>query len=116
MRRVMAAATLFGALVLPSVGMADTAVDKLGRGLAGMTTGFLELPGNIVAETRDRGGAAGATIGFAKGLGMIPVRELIGVYEFVTAPFPLPDNYEPLVHPEYPWDYFEGSSSARAAS
>src|SRR4029450_12601169 len=45
-----------------------------------------------------------------------PVRELIGVYEFVTAPFPLPDNYEPLVHPEYPWDYFEGSSSARAAS
>src|SRR5215467_1261315 len=24
-----------------------TAMDKLGRGLAGMTTGFLELPGNI---------------------------------------------------------------------
>jgi len=116
MLRMIAAATLSGLLLLPSVGMADTAVDKLGRGLAGMTTGFLELPGNIVAESRDRGGAAGATIGIAKGIGMIPVRELVGVYEFVTAPLPLPDNYRPVIHPEYPWDYFEGSSSARAAS
>jgi len=116
MLRMMATVTLSGLLLLPSIGMADTAVDKLGRGLAGMTTGFLELPGNIVAESRDRGGAAGATIGFAKGLGMIPVRELVGVYEFVTAPLPIPDDYGPVIHPEYPWDYFEGASSARAAS
>ena len=116
LRNMIAAATLVGLSVLPSVAMADTAVDKLGRGLAGMTTGFLELPGNIVAESRDRGGTAGATIGFAKGIGMIPVRELVGVYEFVTAPLPIPDDYRPVLHPEYPWDYFEGASSARAAS
>lgn len=116
MLRMIAAATLSGLLLLPSISMADTAADKFGRGLAGMTTGFLELPGNIVAESRDRGGVAGATIGVAKGIGMIPVRELVGVFEFVTAPFPVPDDYEPVLHPEYPWDYFEGSSSARAAS
>jgi putative exosortase-associated protein (TIGR04073 family) len=117
--RTIAAAALFGLLLLPSTGLAshraseDTAMDKLGRGLAGMTTGFLELPGNIVAESRDRGALAGMTIGFAKGLGMIPVRELVGVYEFVTAPIPVPEDYEPIVHPEYPWDYFEGAASAR---
>lgn len=89
-----------------------TAMDKLGRGLAGMTTGFLELPGNIVAENRDHGAAAAATVGFAKGLGMIPVRELVGVYNFVTAPIPYPSGYRPILHPEYPWGYFEGSRSA----
>lgn len=89
-----------------------TAMDKLGRGLAGMTTGFLELPGNIVAESRDHGAGAAATVGVAKGIGMIPVRELVGVYNFVTAPIPYPDGYRPILHPEYPWQYFEGSRSA----
>jgi len=89
-----------------------TAVAKLGRGLADMTTGFLELPGNIVAENRDHGGTSAATIGFAKGVGMIPVRELVGVFNFVTAPFPYPNHYDPILHPEYPWGYFEGARSA----
>jgi putative exosortase-associated protein (TIGR04073 family) len=89
-----------------------TAADKLGRGLADMTTGFLELPGNIVAENRDHGATSAATIGFAKGLGMIPVRELIGVYNFVTSPFPYPNDYGPILHPEYPWGYFDGAHSA----
>ena len=57
---------------------ADTAADKAGRGLAAMTTGFLELPGNMVVETRARGPAYGMTVGFAKGLGGIVVRELVG--------------------------------------
>jgi putative exosortase-associated protein (TIGR04073 family) len=90
-----------------------TAVDKLGRGAAGMVAGFLELPGNIMAVNREDGGGAAATIGFAKGLGMIPVRELVGVYEFVTSPIPVPEDYRPVVYPEYPWDYFNGARSAR---
>lgn len=85
----------------------DTAADKAGRGLAGMTTGFLELPGNIVVETREHGPAYGMTVGFAKGLGGIVVRELVGVYEFVTAPFAVPEGYRPILSPEYPWDYFD---------
>jgi putative exosortase-associated protein (TIGR04073 family) len=105
-------------LVAPSLAIAhdrnggDSAATKFGRGLAGMTTSFLELPGNIVAESRDDGAAAGMTIGFAKGLGMIPVRTLVGVYEFVSAPFPVPEGYEPIIQPEYPWSYFEGADSA----
>ena len=108
-------------LILPGTGSARvdydegrySATDKLVRGLAGMTTGFLELPGNIVAENREHGAATAATIGFAKGLGMIPVRELVGVFDFVTAPFEVPDDYNPILHPEYPWQYFEGAPPAQ---
>jgi putative exosortase-associated protein (TIGR04073 family) len=87
---------------------AQTAARKFGRGLAAMTTGFLEVPGNMVAETRARGPAEGLPLGFVKGLGMIVVRELVGVYEFLSAPFPAPEGYRPIIHPEFPWSYFQG--------
>jgi putative exosortase-associated protein (TIGR04073 family) len=103
------AACLVATLLLPGVATAaqQSAARKAGRGLAGMTVGFLEIPGNIVAETRSRGPAWGFSLGFAKGLGMVVVRELVGVYEFVTAPFPIPAGFAPIIQPEFPWDYFE---------
>jgi putative exosortase-associated protein (TIGR04073 family) len=91
---------------------ADTAADKFGRGLAGMTTAFLEVPGNMVADTRHYGPAEGLPLGFAKGLGMIVPRTLVGVYEFVSAPFPAPSGYRPVLQPEYPWSYFQGGRSS----
>lgn len=85
---------------------AHTAAQKFGRGLAGMTCGFLEIPGNIVKETRAKG-PVGFPIGLATGLGMTVTRELVGVYEFISAPFPVPSGFRPILTPEYPWDYFE---------
>jgi putative exosortase-associated protein (TIGR04073 family) len=120
--RKIALLGIFTLLALPAVASAHTergeytAMSKLGRGLAGLTTGFLELPGNIVAVSRDQGAVGGMTIGFAKGIGMIPVRELVGVYDFVTAPFPAPGHYEPVLEPEYPWSYFEGAHEARLSA
>ena len=35
------------------------------------------------------------------------VHELVGVYEFVSSPFPLPSGFEPIIQPEFPWDYFD---------
>jgi putative exosortase-associated protein (TIGR04073 family) len=83
-----------------------TSAQKFGRGLAAMTTGFLEIPGNIVKETKAQG-AIGFPIGLATGLGMTVTRELVGVYEFLSAPFPVPAGFQPILQPEYPWDYFE---------
>jgi putative exosortase-associated protein (TIGR04073 family) len=83
------------------------AARKAGRGLAAMTCGFLELPGNVVKTSRARGVGWGVTLGFAEGLGRIVVRELVGVYEFVTAPFPIPEGFVPILEPEFPWGYFE---------
>lgn len=101
-----------GAAAMLGVGFAsdaaaDTAARKAGRGLAAMTTGFLEVPGNMVAESRRHGPAYGMTLGFVKGLGGIVVRELVGVYEFVTAPIEAPEDYRPIIRPEFPWDYFD---------
>ncbi len=84
-----------------------TAARKAGRGLAGMTCGFLELPGNIAKTNRERGMGWGLTLGFVEGLGRIVVRELVGVYEFVSAPLELPEGYRPILEPEYPWGYFD---------
>jgi len=93
-----------------------TSADKFGRGLAAMTTGFLELPGNMMLETRERGPAYGMTVGVAKGLGGIVARELVGVYEFLTSPFAVPDGYRPILRPVYPWGYFdEAEIAAREA-
>lgn len=108
----MRAALVLGLVLLATPASAQTAVRKLGRGLAGMTAGFLELPGNIVEETRHRGPAEGIPLGFAKGLGMIIPRELVGVYEFLSAPLPAPAGYRPILQPEFPWGYFEGPASA----
>jgi len=109
--RAAISALALGALLLPAVAGAEeeanTATRKLGRGLAGMTLGFLEVPGNIVQESRTNGVASGMTIGLAMGVGKLVARELVGVYEVVTAPFALPADYEPVLQPEFTWDYFE---------
>jgi putative exosortase-associated protein (TIGR04073 family) len=89
-----------------SVSHADTPVHKAGRGLAAITTPFLEIPGNIMTTSRQDGPLAGWTMGLAKGLGMSIVRPVVGFYEVLSAPFAAPANYEPILEPEYPWSYF----------
>jgi putative exosortase-associated protein (TIGR04073 family) len=103
---VVAIALTAATLCTASPADAQSAGRKFGRGLAAMTTGFLEFPGNIYAEVNDQG-AQGLPLGFTKGLGMIVVRELLGVYEFVSAPFPVPSGFRPIIEPEFPWGYFE---------
>jgi putative exosortase-associated protein (TIGR04073 family) len=106
-RAAVAALIVASFLLLPSHADAQyTAARKAGRGLAGMTCGFLELPGNIAKTTRERGAGWGFTLGFVEGLGRIVVRELVGVYEFVSSPIALPEGYKPILSPEFPWDYF----------
>ena len=105
---VFAALVAFGLVAgLPADGAAQSAARKAGRGVAAMTTSFLEVPGNMVREAGRRGNAEGIPLGFVMGLGMIVVRTLVGVYEFVSAPFPAPPGYRPIIEPEFPWSYFE---------
>ena len=102
------AATLLAALLaLPEAASAQSAARKCGRGLAAMTTSFLEVPGNMVQESRRSGQATGIPLGFVKGLGGIVVRTLVGVYEFVTCPFEVPEGFRPIIQPEFPWSYFD---------
>ena len=102
-----------GLLIWPIVSRADTPGEKAGRGLAAMTTPFLEIPGNIIETSERDGPLVGWTAGLARGLGMTIVRPPVGFYELVTAPFPAPKNFEPILQPEYPWSYF-GSGDDRS--
>jgi putative exosortase-associated protein (TIGR04073 family) len=95
-----------GVMFWPVLSHADTPLRKAGRGLAAITTPFLEIPGNIKQTTEREGAPAGWTEGFAKGLGMAIMRPPIGVYELITAPIPAPSNFEPILEPEFPWSYF----------
>ncbi len=108
--KIKSALFMASCLALLALGIADaeaeTAERKFGRGLAAMTCGFLEVPGNIVKETQERG-PVGIPIGLAYGVGMLVTRELVGVYEFLSAPFPAPEGFRPILHPEYPWGYFQ---------
>jgi putative exosortase-associated protein (TIGR04073 family) len=115
-RNVLRSALLLSAAIAMGVGpglaRADTPLHKAGRGLAAMTTPFLEIPGNIKQTTERDGAPAGWTEGFAKGLGMFILRPPVGVYELLTAPFPAPSGYKPILKPEYPWSYFNSAEQS----
>lgn len=74
---------------------------KLGRGVANALTGWVEIPKNIYAVSHEHNPFAGITLGLAKGVGMTIVRTGAGFYEIATFPFPLPENYKPVLEPEY---------------
>jgi putative exosortase-associated protein (TIGR04073 family) len=114
MRRLIGSALVLVAILLASPAAAQTAPRKFLRGLAGMTTAFLEVPGNMVALTESRGPAEGIPLGFAKGLGMIIPRTLVGLWEFLSAPFPVPAGYRPILDPEFPWGYFDSGGHEAA--
>jgi putative exosortase-associated protein (TIGR04073 family) len=75
---------------------------KLGRGLANLFTGVVEIPKNISREWRKTDPATGVIVGGVKGVGWAASRMAVGAFETVTFPVPVPANYEPLMQPEYP--------------
>lgn len=106
--RLVSASALVALLLLgfPQDADAGTAARKAGRGLAGITCSFLDLPGSMLQETRRRG-PEGVPIGFGLGLGKFVARTLVGTYELLTAPFAYPEDFAPILEPEFPWGYFE---------
>lgn len=88
-------------LTFATVCFAQDAFSKLGRGVANTLTGWVELPKNIYETSVDQNALSGMTLGLAKGAGMTIVRTGAGIYEVATFPFPLPQDYKPILDPEY---------------
>lgn len=84
-----------------TVCFAQDSFTKLGRGVANTLTGWVELPKNIYKTSVEDNALAGITLGLARGAGMTIVRTGAGIYEIVTFPFPLPEDYKPILEPEY---------------
>ena len=81
----------------------DAMANKAGRGLANMTTGWLEFPKQIYETSKEDGVASGIVIGTIKGLGMTLVRTVAGVGEFATFFLAYPGFYDPYFEPDYVW-------------
>jgi len=93
-------------IVITMLGMAaqcyaQDPAKKLGRGLGNILTGWIELPKNIYDTSVEENVLSGITMGLAKGIGMTIVRTGAGVYETVTFPFPIPEDYQPVLEPEF---------------
>ena len=88
-------------LAVATASYAQDPAKKLGRGLANILTGWIELPKNIYDTSVEDNPLAGLTIGLAKGIGMTIVRTGAGIYEVVTFPFPIPEDYGPVLEPEF---------------
>ena len=97
----IAVAGVLAALLVTTVCFAQDPFTKLGRGVANTLTGWVELPKNIYNTSVSDNAFAGITLGLARGAGMTLVRTGAGLYEIVTFPFPLPQDYRPILEPEY---------------
>ena len=88
-------------LLTASVCYAQDPFTKLGRGVANTLTGWVELPKNVYSTSTENNAFAGLTLGLATGAGMSLVRTGAGIYEIATFPFPIPQDYKPILEPEY---------------
>ena len=81
---------------------ADNALDKLGRGAANVVTSPFEISKNMGDAKTEDGIFASLTVGLFKGIFDFGKRAVVGVYEIVTFPIPIPADYKPiLTDPEY---------------
>ncbi len=74
---------------------------KLFRGIANAATGWLEIPNQMSDSWKADGPGAGLTWGFVKGIGFAVARSVIGAYEIITFPVPVPARYAPVMEPEF---------------
>ena len=99
MRKIVALICILAILCVANTAFADTAVKKLGRGLANIIASPLEIGNGIHDAFEENGILAAATWGPLDGILRFGGRVLCGAYE--TATFVLPP-YDPIItNPEF---------------
>lgn len=74
---------------------------KLGRGVANLLTGWMEVPKQMSRSIRQTDPVTGTFIGLFRGFGWTWARTFAGAYEIITFPFPAPKDYKSLIEPPY---------------
>ena len=100
-RMIFLGLVLLAVFTSGAVCFAGDAFTKLGRGVANTLTGWIELPKTVYSTSKEENAFAGMTLGLAKGAGLSIVRTGAGIFEVATFPFPLPEDYKPILDPEY---------------
>jgi len=88
------------------------ALNKLGRGLGNILTGWLEIPTNVQSHYYYKDPVSSSLGGAAIGVGKAVARTVVGVYEAVTFFLPYPENFEPILPPVEPFRSREHPLSA----
>ena len=75
---------------------------KLGRGLANVLSGWAEIPKEVYERSKDSE-TLGAIVFTAPvvGVGKAVGRTAVGFFELVTFFLPIPEDYGPLIEPEF---------------
>ena len=85
--------------------VSPAAAQKAVRGLANTGLGVVvELPKTVYYDILEDGPLYGLTVGILEGLSWGIARTLVGAYEVVTFPFPVPEGYRPIYKPDYPYE------------
>jgi putative exosortase-associated protein (TIGR04073 family) len=88
--------------IVSSSGMPRQRVYKqTGQGRGQYRYRWVELPKQIFNTSVDENVFSGLTVGTAKGIAWTVMRTLGGMYEFVTFPFPIPEDYASVIEPEF---------------
>lgn len=83
---------------------ASTPGEKLTRGVANVLSGLIEVPLTIGEEWKASNNAlVGIVAGTFKGLAWAVCRTGSGIYDILTFPIAVPENYQPLFKPDYVW-------------
>jgi len=89
-------------LFISSVAFADGPIKKLGRGLANIVTCPLEIIKGVSDANSENGPIAAISFGVLKGVFNTGIRVVVGAYEVITFPIPIPRDYSPiLTDPEF---------------
>ncbi len=91
---------LTGGLFIGTAAAEDDASHKFTRGALNTTTGWTELPRQVVTQTSEDP-YQGMTYGLMDGLTLGTKRTLFGAWDWVTSPFPPYDT--PKMQPETPF-------------
>ncbi|MGR8941282.1 MAG: exosortase system-associated protein, TIGR04073 family [Gammaproteobacteria bacterium] len=75
---------------------------KVNQGFFNTTTGWIEIPKNVVNISHDQNIFVGFTWGLLRGTAHAVSRTVVGVGELITSPIPTKD----YISPPYVWDRF----------
>lgn len=80
---------------------------KLQRGFLNIALSPFEISHEIVNTQKYDTALPTWIAGFVKGTAKTGSRILVGTYEIVTSPIPVPAQYAPVLQPEFPWDLLD---------
>ncbi|MDP3921547.1 MAG: exosortase system-associated protein, TIGR04073 family [Candidatus Omnitrophota bacterium] len=84
-----------------------TVARKIQRGFLNIVFSPIEVSHELHKEKKVESFVPSWFSGVGRGGAFMIGRVLTGIYEIVTAPFPMPANYEPVLYPEFPWEHFD---------